>query len=131
MDEKMERRLNAIAKDITKYADLQEEYFVGEILSEPINLIELKMMYLLGKICEKGKVELLRRLIVDGIDVNMENGYALRTASWHGNRECVELLIRAGADVSVGQNYSIRMAHKNGHKEVEEILRNAGAVLEL
>ena len=130
MNDAMERKLNAIANDIIAYANLQGDAFVEEILTDPRNDIDMKLMYLLGVICEKGKEELLRRLLVDGIDPSMENDYALRAASCYGQTGCVKMLIKVGANVSADCNYSLRMAQRNGHEEVANLLKESGATLE-
>ena len=63
----------------------------------------------LGSAAYHGNVEMARKLIADGADINAKdvNGNTpLWTAAWSQHKEVVELLILNGADLNIRENFS-------------------------
>lgn len=74
-----------------------------------------------------------RKLLNDGIDVNLqggENGTALAAASFRGHEEVVELLLDAGANVNLRAGHfkaALQAASYSGHERVGALLIDRGA----
>lgn len=79
----------------------------------------------------KGDVELVRRQIAEGADVDATDGEgrtALMHAAQEGHRAVVEALLAAGADVLIEDDEvgnALDYALEAGHPEILEILQNA------
>jgi ankyrin repeat protein/8-oxo-dGTP pyrophosphatase MutT (NUDIX family) len=77
-----------------------------------------------------GEVDRVRRLVRSGgVDVNADNGKALRSASQNGYLEIVKLLVERGADVHAGNDGALREACKDLEEllDIVEYLLDAGA----
>jgi len=87
-------------------------------------------IYYAGRI---GVLELMKRLIIFGADVNAQGGRygnALQVASESGNKEIVQLLLDRGADVNAqGGMYgnALQAASLDSNKEIVQLLLDRGA----
>lgn len=85
----------------------------------------------------RGDVELLRRLLDAGADVNARdrrNQTGLMFAAQHGGTAVAQLLIERGADMNATAKYTltaIMLAVINGHVDIARMLARAGADLRL
>ncbi|MBP2676859.1 MAG: uncharacterized protein H6Q84_3699 [Deltaproteobacteria bacterium] len=83
-----------------------------------------------------GKVELLRKLIADGTDVNAraaDGGTPLHDAALWGHRDIAELLLSKGADVNAKDGNGMTPLHiaANGdHRKLAEVLIGKGAAVD-
>lgn len=83
-----------------------------------------------------GQVELLRKLIADGKDVNARTpagGTPLHDAALWGHRDIAELLISKGADVNAKDGNGMTPLHlaANGdHRKLAEVLIGKGATVD-
>lgn len=83
---------------------------------------------------EKGRVEDVKRLLAEGIDVNLQDDHgdtALSTAVGEQSLEMVQLLLEAGADVNLldkDQDTALTVAAYYGHLEILEALLATGQV---
>jgi ankyrin repeat protein len=75
----------------------------------------------LADTCERGKLEVVKRLLSEGVALQSEKQYAMRRACYKGNLELVKLLIEHGADVR--DAYAINYASTKGHLEVIEYIK--------
>ena len=96
------------------------------IINPTIDLIE-KYNIDLETCCYYGYYDIVKILIDNGADVQMEDNIALKIASVYGYYDIVKLLIVNGADVTAGDNYPIRMASENGHYDIAKLLIDNGA----
>jgi ankyrin repeat protein len=93
---------------------------------------ELKVYNSIHEAAEDGNIEVVKRYLAAGTDVNAKNirGTPLHDAAASGHKEIVELLINEGADVNAkrgdGSTPLHRAAYK-GHKELAELLIAGGA----
>lgn len=82
---------------------------------------------------EIARLEVIRRLIEAGADVNARNNdgwTALMKAATVGNIEVVKLLLKAGADINaknIRGDKALSCAKKAGHQKIIQLLRGAGA----
>ena len=81
------------------------------------------------KLTIKNDIEGVKKLIADGVDINIQskNGYtALIIASYHGYTEIVKILFEEGADINIQNNEgdtALTHAEKQGHVEIVKILK--------
>ncbi|KAJ4379967.1 hypothetical protein N0V86_004273 [Didymella sp. IMI 355093] len=86
---------------------------------------------------EKGNEAMVRVLLDNGADVNMQDGRygtAILIASARGHKEVAKLLLDRGADINLqGGNYgnALQAAAVDGHKDVVELLLDRGANINL
>jgi ankyrin repeat protein len=82
---------------------------------------------LLVKNAELGNTNLVKVLLNAGADVDVDDGWALRWASYKGHVEIVKVLLEAGADIGAcdGGKSAIYWANNEGHVEVVNILERA------
>lgn len=87
-----------------------------------------------ARAASQGDAELLRKMIIAGVDVNApyaDGKTALVEAGYKGRVEIVKMLIEAGADVkhvsSNGLNILMHTAFGGDHVEVVRVLLDAGA----
>ena len=76
---------------------------------------------------QRGYTEVVKLLLDAGADVYVYEDKPLRFASEKGHTEIVKLLLEAGADVHAYGNEPLRTASQNGHTEIVKLLLNAGA----
>ena len=80
-----------------------------------------------------GKLDIVRKLLIQGVDVNMkgeDGGTALLYAAGGGRIEIVRELLKHGAEVNAKSNTgntALTLAAKYGHAEVTRYLLNCGA----
>ena len=95
------------------------------------NFLKLKNIVmtstLLIQACEKGNLEVVKYLCEAGADIQTNNNYSLRWASYDGNLELVKYLCEAGADIRCYENFAVRRASQYGHYKVVKYLCEAGA----
>lgn len=89
---------------------------------------------MLVKASSNGIEQIVRLLITHGVDVNANNGYALRKASGGGHAGVVRLLIENGADVNADsgvkdglEGSALYEASQYGHEKVVQLLIENGA----
>ena len=70
-----------------------------------------------------GDIELIRKLIVEGVDPSVYNDWAIKYAIKHRYVEVVELLLKdSRIDPSVSRNWIIRYVCENGYIRVVRLL---------
>ena len=72
-------------------------------------------------------IEVIERLIAEGVDVTAGDNFAVRWASAYGHTDVVKLLIVHGADVTARDNSAVLWASNNGHIDVVKLLIEHGA----
>ena len=77
--------------------------------------------------CNKGHLEIVKRLIENGTDIHAGNEYAIRWASHYGHLEVVKFLLEKGADIHANNDEALRMALGSDHLEVVKYLLEKGA----
>lgn len=82
--------------------------------------------------CYKGDLDRVKKLIVEGDDINKKNSYnanPLWWASHEGHIEVVKFLVENNANVNQDKNgfSPLFVAMWNGHREVAEYLKSKGA----
>jgi hypothetical protein len=80
----------------------------------------------LGKRRKWGDIEVIKELIESGADIHVDNGYALRYASYYGHLEIVKYLVEQGADIHAMDDDALRWASYYGHLEVVKYLVEQG-----
>jgi len=114
-------------KDILAFLEYGTELYevepVGEVYENPEEpkkwkAHEVKLKYV-GKV-----VDNIQMLIDEGVDVHVDNDYALRWASRYGYSKVVKVLLENGADVHVWNDYALRRASQNGHTKVVKLLKS-------
>jgi ankyrin repeat protein len=76
---------------------------------------------------ENGDIELVKSLLQEGVNIHIENNYALRWSSSNGHLEVVRYLVEQGADIHANNEYALRHAALNGYLEVVDYLIENGA----
>lgn len=77
---------------------------------------------------EHGYTKIVKLLLEQvGVNVNAENGKALKKASANGHLEVVKLLIKNGANVNVSNSSPLVSASWHGHLEIVKLLLKNGA----
>jgi len=71
--------------------------------------------------------EVLRRLIDEGADVQVDGEYPLRTAARYGHTDTVKVLLEHGADVHALDGEALCWAANNGYTETVKVLLENGA----
>jgi len=71
-----------------------------------------------------GHLDIVKRLVSKGADVNTNDGHSLRLASYYGHLEIVKYLVNEGVDIRTGGNYPLRYAIRNNHSEVVKYLES-------
>jgi hypothetical protein len=79
---------------------------------------------------DAGLLTIARYLIVNGADLNANDGAALKAASSWGHGEVAKLLLEAGANVNARKDPALQGASRSGHAEVVKLLLEAGADVE-
>lgn len=74
-----------------------------------------------------GNFEAVKNYINNGIDVNLNEGYALRGASCYGHINVVRLLLRNKADLSVKDFLPLTLAAREGHFDIVKLLIKKGS----
>ncbi|GHT44625.1 hypothetical protein FACS189454_02570 [Planctomycetales bacterium] len=74
-------------------------------------------------------IEMVRLLVDNGADVNINNGFSLFVAAEKGNYKIVEYLIDKGADINARCEGStpLEIAKRNGHTAIVRLLREKAA----
>ena len=103
------------------------------LISTMTNLPEDQQLTLASQI---GSMVLVKDLVEQkGVDVRLDNGYALRPAARNGHLEIVKYLVENGADMesqndptsATGGEDAVLMAARNGHLAVVQYLVEKGA----
>jgi len=76
---------------------------------------------------QNGHLEIVQYLVSVGANVHVENDYSLRWAALNRHWKVVKFLISVGANVHVNDDYPLRWASNNGHLEIVKFLVNVGA----
>jgi len=76
---------------------------------------------------EKGNLELIKKLVEQGVDVHARDDAALRWAAESGHLDVVKYLVEQGANVHAGDDLALRWAAGNGHLDVVKYLVEQGA----
>lgn len=74
-----------------------------------------------------GNLTEVKKYIKNGIDVNLNDGYALRGASCYGHINIVRLLLRNKADLSVKDFLPLTLAARKGHFDIVKLLIKNGS----
>jgi ankyrin repeat protein len=74
-----------------------------------------------------GRLDLVILALDLGANIQAEDNYALRFASYYGHLEVVKYLVEHGADIQDRDNYAVRRASLNGYLEVVKYLVEHGA----
>jgi ankyrin repeat protein len=74
-----------------------------------------------------GNYDIVKYFIDKGVDVNYDNGEALKWATEDGNFEISKLLIDNGADIHVEDEKSLKNACKSGNYDLVKLLLDQGA----
>ncbi|BCS82501.1 putative ankyrin repeat protein [Cotonvirus japonicus] len=77
--------------------------------------------------CEQGHYDIVKFLVNNGVDVQINDNCAIKWASQNGYLEIVKLLVEKGADIQAGNNYALRLASFGGHLEIVKYLVEKGA----
>ena len=90
------------------------------------------LSYLLIDTCKTGNIDLVKKLLSHGADVNTKDdgNTPLYYASRKGHTKIVKLLLEHGADVNAKNNYgetSLYWASRIGHTEIVKLLLEYGA----
>jgi len=105
------------------------------VTPQPINVdksIDVTGWTLLTAV-EKGEVEIVKKLVYQGADVNAKgscNRTPLQWAAYKGNKEITEILISKGAEINTKDSCDrtpLHSAVEGGNKEIAEILISKGA----
>ncbi|AGF85745.1 repeat protein [Moumouvirus goulette] len=84
-------------------------------------------MIILGKRRDLKDIETWKYMISVGVDIYINDNYALKWASTIGYLEIVKYLVESGADIHVDDDYALKWASNNGHLEVVKYLVENGA----
>ena len=104
-------------------------YDIVKLLIENDVNVQIQDNYALKMASLYGYYDIVKLLIDNGADITASDNYPIRMASYSGHYNVVKLLIENGADVTVGDNYPIKFASKNGHYDIVELLKQHGAKL--
>ncbi len=88
----------------------------------------------LHEAAERGDLDLIEKEIVEGANINSQNGRdgetPLQRAATRGQIEAAELLLSKGADVNIGRKRdgqtALDLAEDRGHDELAELLKKNG-----
>jgi hypothetical protein len=75
----------------------------------------------------KGQLSLVKYALEKGVNVSVEENYALRHAAWKGHLNVVKYLAEHGADIHVEEDEPLRKAAIYGHLDVVKYLIEKGA----
>ncbi len=98
-----------------------------------LDVIPNGLSYVLFDACKNGNIDLVKKMLSYGADVNVKTNYestALHWASIYGHTEIVKLLLEHGADVNVKDKYGntpLYYVSRNGHTEIVKLLLEHGA----
>jgi len=76
---------------------------------------------------ENGHLKVVRYLVENGANIHTTNDYALRYSAKNGHLNVVKYLVENGANISAGHDYALRKSAENGHLEVVRYLVEKGA----
>ena len=74
------------------------------------------------------QVEVLKRLIDQGADPQINDNDPIKLAASLGDAESVRVLVGAGVDVNAGKGFAINAAFEGNHEDIVDILLEAGAI---
>ena len=101
------------------------------------NILEVMpsgLSYVLFDACKNGNIDLVKKLLSYGADVNAKNndGWTpLHYASRNGHTEIVKLLLEHGVDVNCKNNNGytpLHLASEKRHTEIVNLLKQNGAI---
>ena len=78
-----------------------------------------------------GHLDLVKFFVENKIDINSENGYALRIAIHYNNYDVVQYLLENGADIAVLDNAPIKKAIYLERDDIVKLLEKFGAIAEV
>jgi ankyrin repeat protein len=115
-----------IHAQLYKHAKIIE--YLESVIDNINNMKNLKNLFI--NACKAGQLELVKKLVEQGVDITTKNNWALRYGSRCGNLEIVKFLVESGADVRANDE-PLRLAAENGHLEVVKYLLKNGANISL
>jgi ankyrin repeat protein len=74
--------------------------------------------------CETGQLEVVKRLVENGLDVNAGDNYAIRHSATNGHLDIVKYLVENGAYINAWGDAVLRWAEINKHLEIIEYLES-------
>lgn len=116
-------------EDILAFLDYGTEVYevepVGEVYENPSKPKKYKAHAVnLKYIGELRDLEVIKKLIEDGADVNARDNYALRWASKNGHLDIVRYLIEHGANIHANNDCALLHAENNGYLDVVKFLKS-------
>ncbi|BCS83144.1 ankyrin repeat protein [Cotonvirus japonicus] len=76
---------------------------------------------------EHGNFEMVKYLIDQGVDINVDNGNIIHSALYYGRIETIKYLVEHGADVNINNGSIIKNALYRGHYEIVKHMIKYGA----
>ena len=74
-----------------------------------------------------GYLKGIKYVVSKGVDIRVDNDWAVSYASYNGYLEVVKYLVSQGADITVDYNCTVRYASENGHFVLVKYLVSIGA----
>ena len=102
-------------------------WLIKQAIEEGIDMTSVENNSQIIPLCKNGNTEMVRLLVDNGADININGGVCLQRAVDSKNADLVKLLVELGADVHVNIDYAIRWAAYNNNLKMVKVLLDAGA----
>ena len=112
---------------ISKLEDYQFFYTTGNFENQYRMFKTYTGEVLLIEAAGKGELEIIKYLAKRGIDLRLENDYALQEASERGHYDIVKYLVEHGANIHADDDYALIFSSLNGHIDIVRYLVEHGA----
>ena len=67
-------------------------------------------------------LQVIKELVKEGVDIHVDDDYALSWAARNGHLDVVKFLVEKGADIHADGDYALRLAAENGYLDVVKYL---------
>jgi len=74
-----------------------------------------------------GRYDIVKFFVEKGVDINLDDGYAIRVACYQNYRSMIYYLVEKGADIHSQNNYPVRIACSEGYLDLIKYLIEHGA----
>ena len=75
---------------------------------------------------QRGRYDICKWLMDQGVDIHIDNEAALNAASQYGQLQIVKLIVTSGANIHIGDDFVLRSAAYGGHFDVVKYLVETG-----